>query len=37
MGRFCGVAPFLDPTLGSVNVMGVAAGVLLYAMMGARG
>ena len=31
MGQFRGVAPFFDPTLGSVNVMGVAAGVLLAA------
>ena len=31
MGQFRGVAPFLDPTLGSVNVMGVVAGVLLAA------
>ena len=36
MGEFQGVAAFFDPTIGSVNVMGFVAGLLLAAPIAAR-
>lgn len=36
MGEFQGVASFFDPTIGSVNVMGFVAGLLLAAPITAR-
>lgn len=36
MGEFRGVLPFFDVTVGSVNVMGVVAGVLLAAPIAAK-
>lgn len=36
MGKFQGVAAFFDPTIGSVNVMGFVAGLLLAAPIAAR-
>ena len=35
MGNFAGVLPFFDPEIGSVNVMGIAAGLLLAAPIAA--
>ena len=35
MGDFAGVLPFFDPEIGSVNVMGIAAGLLLAAPIAA--
>ena len=35
MGEFAGVLPFFDPEIGSVNVMGIAAGLLLAAPIAA--
>lgn len=35
MGNFRGIAPFFDPTLGSMNVMGFVAGLLLAAPIAA--
>lgn len=36
MGDFTGVMPFFDPTIGSANVMGVVAGLLLAAPAAAK-
>lgn len=35
MGDFMGIAPFFDPSIGGVNVMGLAAGLLLAAPIAA--
>lgn len=35
MGEFRGILPFFNPTIGSVNVMGIVAGVLLAALAAA--
>lgn len=36
MGMFCGIGPFFDPALGSMNVIGFLAGYLLSAPIAAR-
>ena len=36
MGMFCGIGPFFDPALGSMNVIGFLAGYLLAAPIAAR-
>ena len=36
MGNFSGIAPFFDPTIGSMNVIGFLAGYLLAAPIAAR-